>query len=83
MLDERPKIKMSREDTCPFLGDICKSNVLPVSFEQDRLSLRSYGVHSISKVLLSRRLNCSPLDIGFWLLNQQPSVTLPHCHLEI
>ncbi|KAH8764798.1 hypothetical protein BGZ57DRAFT_1007202 [Hyaloscypha finlandica] len=62
ILAERPKIEISREDICPFLGDICKNNIRPVSFEYKHLSLRDFGVHSTSKVLLSRRLTCSPLE---------------------
>ena len=68
ILAERPKIEISREDICPFLGDICKNNIRPVSFEYKHLSLRDFGVHSTSKVLLSRRLTCSPLETEKFLV---------------
>jgi hypothetical protein len=68
ILAERPKIEISREDICPFLGDICKNNIRPVSFEYKHLSLRDFGVHSTSKVLLSRRLTCSPLETDKFLV---------------
>jgi F0F1-type ATP synthase membrane subunit c/vacuolar-type H+-ATPase subunit K len=68
ILAQRPKIEISREDICPFLGDICKNNIRPVSFEYKHLSLRDFGVHSTSKVLLSRRLTCSPLETEKFLV---------------
>jgi hypothetical protein len=68
ILAQRPKIEISREDICPFLGDVCKNNIRPVSFEYKHLSLRDFGVHSTSKVLLSRRLTCSPLETEKFLV---------------
>jgi hypothetical protein len=68
ILAQRPKIEISREDVCPFLGDVCQKDIRPVSFEYKHLSLRDFGVHSTSKVLLSRRLTCSPLETEKFLV---------------
>jgi len=52
---------VSREEACPFVEDTFKNQTMRL--EHTDLSLRELGINSKSKVLMSHRLTCSPLNI--------------------
>jgi hypothetical protein len=63
MLVDRPKLYISRAAGCPFPGDVCQNGVESVQLEHSNLSLRQFGIHSRSKVQMSHRLTCAPLNL--------------------
>jgi hypothetical protein len=63
-----PQLHISREETCPFPGDVCQDGVQPVRLEYVGLSSRDYGVNLGSQVLVDHRVVCAPLKIDRFLL---------------
>ena len=63
ILEDRPKLYISRAAGCPFPGDVCQNGVESVQLEHSNLSLRQFGIHSRSKVQMSHRLTCAPLNL--------------------
>jgi hypothetical protein len=63
ILEDRPKLYISRAAGCPFPGDVCQNGVESVQLEHSNLSLRQFGIHSRSRVQMSHRLTCAPLKL--------------------
>jgi len=63
-----PQLHISREEGCPFPGDVCQDGVKPVRVEYLGLSPRDYGVNLGSQVLVDHRVVCAPLKIDQFLL---------------
>ncbi|PMD12692.1 hypothetical protein NA56DRAFT_666171 [Hyaloscypha hepaticicola] len=63
-----PQLHLSREEECPFPGDVCQDRVQPVRLEYVGLSPRDYGVNLGSQVLVDHGVVCAPLKIDQFLL---------------
>ena len=61
----RPTLYISQEVACPFQGDTCLEDVLPVLMEHKGLTFSDYGINSPSKSKVSKnhRLTCAHLAV--------------------
>jgi hypothetical protein len=61
VLGSMPKLHITRDDQCPFSGNVCQDNVKPLRLEYLGLRPRDFGVNLAAKLLVDHRVTCAPL----------------------
>jgi len=68
-----PKLYITRDDQCPFAGNVCQDDVRPLQLEHRGLSPRDFGVNLAANVLVDHRVTCAPLKTEEFILFLSPN----------
>ncbi|KAF2003614.1 hypothetical protein P154DRAFT_572802 [Amniculicola lignicola CBS 123094] len=57
----KPRILVERLQHCPFSGNICQPNALPLEVTHSKITAYEMGINTPTKITINHRLTCAPI----------------------
>lgn len=57
----QPKIHKERTRSCPFPGDICRNDTMPIEMTHSNIGAYDVGINTHTKITMNHRLICAPI----------------------